>query len=75
MTRLPVALLAVALVACGKPPEPKVDAAAARAAATERSKQDVFGAQVKAMEGAKGVGADLDRKAQANLDKADAMSK
>jgi hypothetical protein len=75
MRWVPVALLAVAVTACSKPPAPKVDAAAERSAATERSKQDVFGTQVKALENAKGLGADVDRKAQDNLDKVDAMSK
>ena len=75
MRLAPAVLSALALVACGKPPAPKVDASAERAAATERAKQDVFGTQVKALEGAKGLGADLDKKAQDNLDKVDSMSK
>ncbi len=75
MRLAPVAMSALVLVACSKPPAPKVDTAAERAAATERAKQDVFGTQVKALESAKGLGAELDRKAQDNLDKVDSMSK
>ena len=69
------AVAAAALAGCGKPDAPTADAAAERAAATERAKKDVFGTQVKAVENAKGLGADLERKAQAGVDKADAMGK
>jgi hypothetical protein len=54
--------------ACGKPPEPKVDAATERAEATERAKKDVFGAQVKALESAKAMEADVNKKAQESVD-------
>jgi hypothetical protein len=72
--RVPLAMtLAAALalaVACGeKPKTPKVDAAAERAAATERTKQGAFGDQVKALETAKGIEADVNRKAQESIDK------
>ena len=60
--------LALALAACGKPPEPKVDAAAERAAATERAKRDVFGTQVKALESARALEADVQAKAGASVD-------
>jgi hypothetical protein len=70
-----LAAVAIAAGACGKPPEPKVDAATERAQATERAKKDVFGTQVKALENAKSIEGDMNRKAQDNLDKADAMSK
>lgn len=75
--RAALALLvaALALGACSKPPEPKADAAAERAQALERSKQGAFGTQVQAVEKAKGMEADVNQKAQDNLDKADAMSK
>jgi hypothetical protein len=59
---------AALLAACGKPPEPKVDAATERAEATERAKKDVFGTQVKALENAKGMQDDLNKKAQENVD-------
>jgi hypothetical protein len=59
------------LAACGKPEAPGADPAAERAAATERAKQGPFGADMKALESAKGLGADLNRKAEDNLEKAD----
>ena len=74
MPRIGLAILALAAVAaagCGKPQPPKVDAATERKEALERSKEDVFGAQVKALEGAKTMGADLDRKATDAVDKAE----
>jgi hypothetical protein len=52
-----------------------VDAATERAEANKRARQDVFGAQVKAIDSAKEMPADLNQKAQDNLDKVDAMSK
>ena len=75
--RAALALLAavLALGACSKPAEPKADASAERAQALERSKQGAFGTQVQAVEKAKAMEADVNQKAQDNLDKADAMSK
>jgi hypothetical protein len=70
-----VAVLGAALLllaACGKQESPPAqDPAAERAAATERAKQGPFGADVKALEKAKGMGADLNKKAEDNLEKAD----
>ncbi len=69
-----VICMAAALLAaaCGKkPPEPKVDAAAERAAATERAKQGPYGAQMKALETAKGLEADINKKAQDAVEKAE----
>ncbi len=58
--------------ACGKKESPSAqDPAAERAAATERAKQGPFGADVKALENAKNMGADLNKKAEDNLEKAD----
>jgi hypothetical protein len=63
------AMLAAALAAagCGKKSEaPKVDAAAEQAAATERAKQRAYGGtEVKALEDAKKLEADMNQKAQA----------
>ncbi len=67
---LAVALCA-ALAACDQPKKPKVDPAAEKAAATERAKQGPFGADVKALEQAKGLGAELNQKVQDRVDKAD----
>ena len=70
-----VALAALAIAACGKPATPKVDAAAERAEATERAKKDVFGAQVKAVEDARSLGADINKKAQDSVDNAEKNAK
>ena len=72
---LAASLALAALAGCGKPETPKVDAAAERAAATERAKKDAFGAQVRAHEQAKGLADDVNKKAQEGLDAADRMSK
>jgi outer membrane murein-binding lipoprotein Lpp len=66
---------AVLLAGCGKPPEPKVDAASERVEATERAKRDAFGAQVKALEDAKGMQSDLNRKAQESVDKIESTAR
>ena len=64
------ALLGAVLAAgCGKSEAPKVDAAAEKAAATERAKQRAYGgSEVKALEDAKKIGDDINRKAQKNVD-------
>ena len=58
-----------ALAACSKSEAPKVDPAVERAQATERAKQGPMGAQVKALEDAKGMQDDLNKKAQESVDK------
>ena len=60
------AVIAVALAlaaGCNKQKTPKVDDSAERAAALERSKKAAYGAQVEALERAKGLEADVNRKA------------
>ena len=72
MTALRIAALAalLAAAACGPKAEaPKADAAAERAAATERAKQGPMGAQVQAVETAKAMEADVNKKAQEQVDK------
>jgi len=70
------AVVAVALLAgCSKPKEPKVDAATEREQATERAKQGPYGTQVRALDKAKGMQEDLNRKAESNLETVDKMSK
>lgn len=73
------ALLAAAIGAAGgcakKVEEPKADAATEQKEALERAKHGAFGTQVQALEKAKGIEADVNRKAQENLEKADEMSK
>jgi hypothetical protein len=70
-----VLLLAAALTlpaACGeKAKTPKVDAAAEQAEALERARQGPMGAQVKALDKANALGAEMNKKAQENLEKAD----
>jgi hypothetical protein len=60
---------ATALAACSDAKKPKVDAAEERQAATERAKQGPYGEQVKALEAAKALEADVNRKAQESVDK------
>lgn len=71
---LPV-LLAAALAGCGKAEAPKGDAATERSQALERAKEGAFGTQVKALEQAKGLEADLNRKAQEAVEKAEQGTK
>jgi hypothetical protein len=68
-------LLAAAAAGCGRKEEPKVDAATERNEALERARQGAFGDQVKALEQAKGMEADLNRKAQEAIDKAERDAK
>jgi hypothetical protein len=65
------ALAAAALlaVACHRSEAPKVDAAAERAAALERARQGPAGTQVKALDAAKGIEADMNKKAQEQVDR------
>jgi len=73
---LALVALAAALAACGKSEVPKTeDPAAERAAATERAKQGPMGAQVKALEDAKNMGADLNRKAEQEQEQVDRAQK
>jgi len=63
-------LALAALAGCGPKAEaPKVDPAVERAQATERAKQGPLGSQVKALEDAKGMQEDLNKKAQESVDK------
>jgi len=71
MTRGRASLLAAMVASllaagCGrKAEEPKVDAAAERAAATERAKQRAYGGtEVKALENAQKIGDDINKKAE-----------
>lgn len=78
MLRSPRALVVLAagaaLVgsACSKPPPPKVDGAAAQAEALARAKERAYGGDaVKALETARGLEADVNRKAQEAVEKAE----
>jgi hypothetical protein len=54
---------------CEQKKTPKVDAAAERAAALARAKESAYGAQVKGLESARGLEADVNRKAQDSVDR------
>jgi hypothetical protein len=78
MRRRPPALVALAAGAalfaagCGKPPPPKADAAKEQADATARAKERAYGGDaVKALESAKGLEADLNKKAEEAVSKAE----
>ena len=70
-----LAAAAVFAAACSKTEAPPVDAKTEQAEANKRASEDVFGTQVKALDNAKALPDDINKKAQDNLDKADAMSK
>jgi hypothetical protein len=68
------ALLAATLVlaaACSKPEAPKVDAATEQAEAAKRAREGPYGAQLKALDTAKGLGDDINKKVQESVDKAE----
>jgi len=70
--KLAVALaLAAILVAagCGESRKPKVDAATERAEALERAKKGPYGTQVQALDKAKALEEDINKKASEQVDK------
>ena len=69
-----LAIAAAAAAGCSKEPAPKVDAATEQAQARDRARQDAFGAQVKAVDDAKKLGADLNATAAGNVDRAEAAA-
>jgi hypothetical protein len=67
-----LALASLALAACGKSEAPSSgDPAAERAAATKRAEEGPYGAQMKALDKAKNLQSDLNKKVEDNLEKAD----
>jgi hypothetical protein len=71
-------MLAAGLVACSKSKEPTVDADTAKAqakqeqeAALERARHGPMGADVKALDQAKALGAQMNEMAEKNLERAD----
>ncbi|MCM2327901.1 MAG: hypothetical protein NDI88_08440 [Lysobacter sp.] len=70
-----IALAALVAAGCGKKEEARVDAATGQKEALERAKTGAFGTQVNALENAKGVQADFDRKAQEAVEKAEQGAK
>lgn len=69
LRRATLAALMALAAACGESKTPKADAAAEREAATARAKDAAFGAQMKALESAKAMEADVNKKAQESVDK------
>jgi hypothetical protein len=69
-----LAFLALLVGACGKE-APKTDAATERKEAFERSKEGAFGTQMKALETAKGLEADIDKKSREAIEKAEQGAK
>jgi hypothetical protein len=63
--------IAVLGAGCGESKKPAVDAAAERAAAQKKAAEGPFGAQVKGVETAKGLEADLNAKVEDAARKAD----
>jgi hypothetical protein len=65
-----LAVAALAAVACSKSPPPaKVDAKQEQAEALERARHDAFGTQVQALDKAKALEADVNKKASENVDR------
>ena len=71
------ALLAALVLAagCGQSKTPKADPSAERAAATQRAREGPFGTQVQAVESAKAMEADINKKAQDSVDKVEKDAK
>jgi hypothetical protein len=67
------AAVAIAALAagCGESKKPKVDAATEQAEAHKRASEGAFGTQVKALDKAKGLGADVNTKVEENVQKVD----
>jgi hypothetical protein len=60
--------LGIACAGCSKPPPAKVDAKKEQEEALERARHDAFGTQVQALDKAKGMQADINKKAQQGVD-------
>jgi hypothetical protein len=74
MRALVLPLLAAAMLlpaACGDKKAPTVDAATEQAEARERARQGPLGTQVQAIDKANALGAEMNKKAAENLEKAD----
>jgi hypothetical protein len=64
-----LAVVAMVAAGCGKPPPAKVDAKQEQAEALERARHDVYGTQVQALDKAKALEADVNKKASENVDR------
>ena len=66
-----VAAALLLVTGCGESKTPKVDAATEQAEAHKRASEGPFGTQVKALDKAKGLGADVNTKVEENVQKVD----
>ena len=66
---LALALAAAALAGCGQAKQPKVDAATEQREALERARKGPYGTQVQALDKAKALEEDINRKAQESVDR------
>jgi major membrane immunogen (membrane-anchored lipoprotein) len=64
-----VLVAATLIAACGQSKAPNVDAAAERREATERAKQGPYGTQMKSLDAARDIEADINKKAQEQVDR------
>ncbi len=70
-----VAAALALIAACAKKEEPKVDAATEQKQALERAKQGPFGSQMKALDTSKGLGDEMNKKAQEEVENAEKAAK
>jgi hypothetical protein len=64
-----LALAATLVSACGESKKPKVDAATEQREALERARQGPYGTQVQALDKAKALEADINKKASESVDR------
>ena len=64
-----LALAATLVAGCGESKKPKVDAATEQREALERAKKGPYGEQMKALDTAKALGDDINKKASESVDK------
>ncbi len=64
-----LALAATLVAGCGESKKPKVDAATEQREALERAKKGPYGEQMKALDKAKALGDDINKKASESVDK------
>jgi hypothetical protein len=64
-----LALAATLVAACGEAKKPKVDAATEQREALDRARQGPYGTQIQALDKAKALEADINKKASEQVDK------
>ena len=68
---LGAAALTLLAAGCGKSETPKIDPAAQREEALKAAREQAFGTQVKALDKARALEGEINRKAMENVDKAE----